>query len=386
MAGLLDFISTPEGQGLLSAAFGGLAGARRGTPFNNLGRAGLAGLGGYVDAQDRVTQQDQLAKMNQMRDLQLKQMQQQQSAAELARTQEAEFRNTIPSPQESMMQGALGGNRAPTMANAQQLTPVDPRQQLMFQAMRLGQMKPSEYLSATAKDDTPTILPEGANLVGGRASNFKVLASGAPKAGKESSLAQLLAERDSLPPGDPRLAFYNDAIKKATTNAPAVSVTVGDNLGLKPKDRFEMEDRLRNDYTAATASDSTVVSASQNIGSLLKQGGALKDQGAIYSFAKLLDPLGAVREADYAAIVKTAGGLDYVTSLFNRALTGEQLSPKQRLEMDRVATSMANVAKQRIAKQQKRFTGTAKMYNLQPENVFQTSEESTAADPLGLRK
>ena len=226
MAGLLDFISTPEGQGLLSAAFGGLAGARRGTPLNNLGRAGLAGLGGYVDAQDRVTQQDERAKMNQMRDLQLKQMQQQQAAAELARTQEAEFRNTIPSPQESMIQGTLGGNRAPTMANAQQLTPVDPRQQLMFQAMRLGQMKPSEYLTATAKDDTPTILPEGANLVGGRASNFKVLASGAPKAGKESSLAQLLTERDSLPPGDPRMAFYNDAIKKATTNAPAASLSV----------------------------------------------------------------------------------------------------------------------------------------------------------------
>lgn len=74
--GLLDFIKTPEGQGLLSAAFGGLAGARRGTPLNNLGRAGLAGLGGYVDATDRVTQQDQLAKMGQMRDLQLKQAQQ----------------------------------------------------------------------------------------------------------------------------------------------------------------------------------------------------------------------------------------------------------------------------------------------------------------------
>ena len=58
MAGLLDgwgdFIRTPEGQGLLSAAFGGLAGARKGEPINSLGRAGLAGLGGYSGAQDRA--------------------------------------------------------------------------------------------------------------------------------------------------------------------------------------------------------------------------------------------------------------------------------------------------------------------------------------------
>lgn len=60
MAGLLDgwgdFIKTPEGQGLLSAAFGGLAGARKGQPINSIGRAGLAGLSGYSGAEDRALQ------------------------------------------------------------------------------------------------------------------------------------------------------------------------------------------------------------------------------------------------------------------------------------------------------------------------------------------
>ena len=60
MAGLLDgwgdFIKTPEGQGLLSAAFGGLAGARKGQPINSIGRAGLAGLSGYTGAEDRALQ------------------------------------------------------------------------------------------------------------------------------------------------------------------------------------------------------------------------------------------------------------------------------------------------------------------------------------------
>lgn len=50
MKGLLDFATSPMGQGLLAAGFGGLAGANRGTPINNIGRAGLAGLTGYSAA------------------------------------------------------------------------------------------------------------------------------------------------------------------------------------------------------------------------------------------------------------------------------------------------------------------------------------------------
>lgn len=53
--GLLDdfgtFIKTPEGQGLLGAAFGGMAGAGHGGTWNTVGRAGLTGLAGYQDAQ-----------------------------------------------------------------------------------------------------------------------------------------------------------------------------------------------------------------------------------------------------------------------------------------------------------------------------------------------
>jgi len=45
--GLLGFLKTPEGLGLLGTVFGGLAGAKRGQPLNSLGRAGLAGSLAY---------------------------------------------------------------------------------------------------------------------------------------------------------------------------------------------------------------------------------------------------------------------------------------------------------------------------------------------------
>jgi hypothetical protein len=45
--GLLGFLRTPEGMGLLGTVFGGMAAAKRGQPVNTLGRAGLAGALAY---------------------------------------------------------------------------------------------------------------------------------------------------------------------------------------------------------------------------------------------------------------------------------------------------------------------------------------------------
>lgn len=96
MAGLLDFVNTPQGQGLLAAAFGGLAGARRGQPINSLGRAGLAGLAGYSGAQDRALQEAQVAEVNKYRNMQTAAMQAQMDAAKAKTDQEAAKRNALP--------------------------------------------------------------------------------------------------------------------------------------------------------------------------------------------------------------------------------------------------------------------------------------------------
>ena len=82
MAGLLDFLSTPTGQGLLGAVAGGMAGARRGQPINSIGRGLLAGTASYAQGLDRQQQEQQLSVMNQYRDMQMKGLQ-----SEIARTE-----------------------------------------------------------------------------------------------------------------------------------------------------------------------------------------------------------------------------------------------------------------------------------------------------------
>lgn len=82
--GLLDnfsgFMKTPEGMGLLSALAGGLAGAGRGTPINNIGRAGLAGMMGYGSALDRQERTAENAVQNQIRNMQIEELRRKQEA------------------------------------------------------------------------------------------------------------------------------------------------------------------------------------------------------------------------------------------------------------------------------------------------------------------
>lgn len=76
MAGLLDWIQSPAGIGLLSAAAGGMAGARRGTPWNNVGRGAIAGLTGYQAANDQIRQDQENALTKQYRELQMQKIEQ----------------------------------------------------------------------------------------------------------------------------------------------------------------------------------------------------------------------------------------------------------------------------------------------------------------------
>ena len=74
MAGLLEFMQSPGGIGLLSAIAGGMANARRGTPINNIGRAGIAGMTGYNAANDQIRQEADNKQAQQFKSLQIDQM------------------------------------------------------------------------------------------------------------------------------------------------------------------------------------------------------------------------------------------------------------------------------------------------------------------------
>lgn len=67
MAGLLDFLNTPTGMGLLSGVAGYAANARRGAPINSIGRGLAAGLQGYSQVNEDAIRKQQQAIDNDIR-------------------------------------------------------------------------------------------------------------------------------------------------------------------------------------------------------------------------------------------------------------------------------------------------------------------------------
>lgn len=79
--GLLDFLNSPGGMGLLSAVGAGLAGARRGGTWNAVGSGLLGGVQGYAQGQDLQRQSEYATQRGKLFDMQAQQLEQAQAAA-----------------------------------------------------------------------------------------------------------------------------------------------------------------------------------------------------------------------------------------------------------------------------------------------------------------
>ena len=381
--GLLDLFNSPEGQqalGLLAA----------GGPQTDPSKTGfgqrLAAASGFADQWKQRQADAEMEKQKMAINAMLMQKHQMDlDSAKQSFADQAKMRDLVSqyrTPATPAMPGGLSADAAgalpPEMQTGSTVKPMAARPSGFDRegyGAALEGINPEmglSYLQKIQKDEAPIKLSPGEQLFSGQRGGYKPLLSVPAKPeSKPSALQEYEYSRSQGYNGT--FDQWDTARKRA--GATSVNVTnLADNLGLKPKDRFEMEGKLRADYESQTKADSEIANTAQDIAHILKQPGALKDQAAIYKFAKSLDPQGAVREADYAAIVKTAGGLDYVTNIINKAMTGEQLNPKQRAEMANVASALAEVGKKRIAKIQQRTAANAKMYNLNPENLFSPNE------------
>lgn len=153
MQGLLDFLKTPAGQGLLSGAFGWAAGARRGTPWNNLGRGGLAGLAGYSNAIEGQRADEEAQFTKQYRKLQMDnyraEMDERKRKQEEDAAKKAGLQNFIQAVDPT--RAALSDGRGPTLQNAGRLP--DQRSAMYFEMLRNGLISAPDYLSAVGPKD-----------------------------------------------------------------------------------------------------------------------------------------------------------------------------------------------------------------------------------------
>jgi prophage maintenance system killer protein len=179
------------------------------------------------------------------------------------------------------------------------------------------------YLSqqgATAGELRPQVVAPGASLM--RGSTVVGTAPAAPdKAPTPTDLARLQNERAALLPGDPRIAQYDAAIRKATTSAPGVTVNVGNEK--KYGEQFASKVAEGDVVLRAAAQEAPAAAENANrILQTLATGKAIVGAGADIKLgiAKLLNIAGA----DNAEIISNTEGM--VTSMAQNTLNAIKTS------------------------------------------------------------
>lgn len=250
MAGLLDWAQSPAGLGLLGAVAGGFAGARRGTPFNNVGRGLAAGLTSYQAANDQVraAQNDELNRR--YHEMKMREIEQQAAKAreekawreglpammDRAKTKAAQFEPDDPFNEgAAAFDTAYGGDNhgqpvGGLMATVTQQGDPAALEQYMLQpgSPYADEMVKRQLFPEPSKPQLVTVYENGQPvqkwLTPGKSEGVVV---GQGKPDNQSDLARLMTEMNALPAGDPRRTIYKSAIDKATTHQPGVNVSYG---------------------------------------------------------------------------------------------------------------------------------------------------------------
>lgn len=197
----------------------------RGKLFPALGQAGLAGL----QAGDQVRQQ--------------------QRAQERAGIQDRMLKNQLVEQERQQQIAALPGQFAvtakpDTMDNRDVGQPGEAPVQQGFDMLgyinALMAKAPQQALAlqAAMQKERPGLMnvAPGGSVFDPASGKPVYTAPFKPAEAKPTGLAQLMAERDALPEGDPRRRAYDDAIKKETTASAGLSVTFGTpTVGINPE-------------------------------------------------------------------------------------------------------------------------------------------------------
>jgi hypothetical protein len=203
-----------------------------------------------------------------------------------------------------------------------------------------------------------------------------------PAEPQESTLAKLTREMNTLPPDSPLRSHYQDAITKLTTHAPAARQVTN---VLPPQKTFENENKLRDDYTAASKPFVGIRDAYNTIQAAL--GGpitAVSTLAGATKFMKMIDPESVVRESELNMALKATGMLDRFMNLHNTVMKGQVLTPNQAAEIKTIAETLYQASAKQQAKTDQYFGGLADSYGLNRQRVIR-NQASAMKDP-GRRK
>lgn len=363
--GILDWLRTPEGVGVLGAVGGYAANAQRGAPINSAGRGLLAGTLAYTQGLDRQERQAENAQQAQFRNLQ---MDASRVALEKARRESANEQGlTSLYPQffspgapavgqiDSAMPPELRTGAVPMPAQA----PKFDVQGFTAAALNKGYIDPVKALQlqqAAEKDNAPITLAPGASLYDRK--TLKPLAT----APKEQELPSAVREYEFARTQGYSGNFEQWVNTQNTAKAPKVAVDLRDPTAVA-KVGLDIQDKVRS----AFKQDNVIASQYRAMQTAVANPSPQGDTALLYSFFKVLDPESTVREGEIDMVKASRSIPDQFKGYAQRLAGGGTLLPSERQDLLNQAARQVQGRIPRAQSDLKAYRENAGRLNLDPD-------------------
>ena len=153
--------------------------------------------------------------------------------------------------------------------------------------------------------------------------------------------------------------------------------------GLRPAPKSQGADvaRLRNEYLRETKDYGLQVQAMNRIAAASRDSTGAQDIALVFSFMKMLDPTSVVREGEFATAANSGGIPDRIVNIYNKVLSGQFLTPKQRQDFVNAAQSQLTAARQSASQVEQEYRRIAESMNIDPATVIVNREAGTQPPP-----
>ncbi len=137
-----------------------------------------------------------------------------------------------------------------------------------------------------------------------------------------------------------------------------------------PKDIFDQEAKLRNEFVNQSKDFTARRDAYDNIKSLSGGSGGANDIALLVSFMKMQDPGSTVNSGEFATVENAGGVPEKVRNQYNKILTGDKLTPDVRKTYVTAADSTFKSAERQHAKRAEQYKGLAERAGVNPNQVI----------------
>lgn len=133
---------------------------------------------------------------------------------------------------------------------------------------------------------------------------------------------------------------------------------------------FTQANQLRGQWNAQTKALRDVPTAYRRMDEAFGQDSGAGDIAGIYGFMKMLDPTSVVREGEFATAENAGGVAPWIRNLFNRARSGERLTPEVRRQLLDAAGSQLKGYREEYDQLAGHYKGLATRAGLDPADVI----------------